>query len=292
MNGIHQIESLEHRTLLAATLVHDAGPGAYNGVPRELTTFDGELYYVVAYRPASTGSGVFGYLWRTDGTPGSVEQVGPAPLKGLTPGTPTDLQGWQENLQFYAGTWGVNVAGDRLWFYNVVHDGGTNMLRVSLNSIDANGNERSYDLGRVNLSSRQNVNDIQNFQGRMYFYRDGDWSTGNPADRLGYWWTVNDAGELVSTGVTDPNAFIGDGPDRATSATLGDRRFFAHEAPSRIDYGRELYVEPVAPGAGSETGVASRDVLRGRVQSSAFFGAASRDVRSTAVDDSIEDMLM
>src|SRR5687768_10368420 len=152
MNGIHQVQALEHRTLLAATLVHDAGPGAYNGVPRELTAFDGELYYVVAYRPAATGSGNFGYLWRTDGTPGSAEQVGPAPLKGLAPGTPTDLQGWQENLVFYSGTWGVNVASDRLWYYDVRHTGGSHMLGVTLNSIDAEGKTRTYDLGTVNLS--------------------------------------------------------------------------------------------------------------------------------------------
>ena len=250
MNGIHRIEALEHRTLLAATLVQDFGGAAYHGAPRELTAFDGHLYYVVAYRTLEGNPGVWGYLWRTDGTPAASEQVGPAPSPTLAAGAITDLVNWAANLQVYTGTWGVNVASERLWFYHVTHQT-TQQLSVTLNSIDAQGTFRSYDLGTFNLSSGQNVNDVQDVEGRMYFFRDGDRAAPDPADRIGYWWTVNDAGDLVSTGVSDRSAFLGDGPDRATSAEFDGRRFFADEPPTRQTFGRELYAEPLSAGASS-----------------------------------------
>lgn len=276
------VEALERRTFLAATLFQDLGPGPYHGTPRELTTFDEELYFIVSYRNVNGNSGVFGYLWRTDGTQAGTEQVAPAPSPTLVPGGISDLVNWSQALQFYYGTWGVNVASDRLWFYNIDHDGSANMLLVTLNSIDADGNARTYDLGRVNLSAQQNVNDIQNFNGRMYFYRDGDRSSPDPAVRAGYWWTVNDAGEIFSTGVTDRNAFNGDGPDRATSAAFDGRRFFAHEAPIRAAVGREMYTEPLAwrTGAG-----AAGTAFRTRAGSANLFSALPAIRRDPGLDE-------
>jgi hypothetical protein len=241
---IASVEALESRRLLDATLFQDLGPGETHGVPRELTNYNGHLYFVVAYRPTHPGgSGIFGFLWRTDGTQQGTEQVGPEPGKGLTPGTPTNLQHWVPNFQAYSGTWSVTPVGRRLYFYDIRHDGSSNMLRMSINSVDRSGTFSSTDLGRINLSAQQSVHDIRNVSGEVMFYLDRDMFHEDPVRRVSQWWTLKRTGDPFATGVTDPDAFVNfPGPQRATSATLNGVPFFADERDPAV--GRELYYDP------------------------------------------------
>jgi Ca2+-binding RTX toxin-like protein len=280
------LEHLENRRLLAATLVQDIGAGALHANPSELTVAGERLYFIVSTHATTPGyAGDVWELWRTDGTAAGTEQLSSFSYRGS--GSSQPAVGNEQDLTFFTGPRSLIGIGDSLYYYDVGHTS-AKVLTVALVRIGADGATTSWDLGRLNLSLQQNLHDIQEVDGRPYIYRDGDPWHPDPASRDGYWWTINDGGSLVSTGLGDLNAFTGSGPGYASSAMLGGTRYFVTDDGIA---GRELYREIEPPPRkvlymnGSD---GNDDVLLAKPTSTGLFSVRFNDTRTIFAADEVK----
>ena len=227
-------EPLERRRLLANFILKDIGAGALHGNPSELTIIGGTVYFVASTNVPITGT--FWELWKTDGTP-----EGTAQLTNVYDSPGGDERAWDgtnaPGLGYFSGPRSLLAAGEELWYYDVRHSS-SQILLVSLNRIDANGETTTWDMGSLNLSLRQKLNDPVVADGRVFVYRDGDEFALDPALRRSQWWTVNESDDLVATGKRRAGDIVGDGPVYAQSALLRDKRLSIRDTPTR---GRELW---------------------------------------------------
>ncbi len=189
VNSSNLIEALERRRLLAATLPADVGAGALHANPSELTVAGGYLYYVAA--GSSPGPATRWSVLRTDGTAaGTVHVPSLTPAGAGVGGSSVAMTSQDAGLAFYTGPRSLVAVDDALWFYEIAHTS-SHVLVVKLNRFDADGTHTTLDLGEVNLSLRQTVHDLRNVDGRIYFFRDGEYWQEDPALQAGYWWTVD-----------------------------------------------------------------------------------------------------
>jgi ELWxxDGT repeat protein len=228
-------ESLEPRRLLAATLIKDIGEGELHANPSELTRVGNTLYFVAAARAEQATAGSFWELWRTDGTAAGTERI--THIEGTTPGDTNSWNSTSPGLSFFFGPRGLVVSGDSLWYYDIGHSS-SQILRVAISRVGPDGQVTRWELGTMNLSTGQRPHDIQNVDGKIYFYRDADPYSLDPSLRRSTWWTIDTEGNLASTGSGSTRAFLGQGPAYAKSIIDGSQRYYVHDDGT---HGRELW---------------------------------------------------
>jgi ELWxxDGT repeat protein len=227
-------ETLEPRRLLANVLLKDIGAGVLHGNPSELTVVGGSVYFVASTKLEVAGT--FWELWRTDGTPSGTRKV-----SNFHDGPGGDERPWADTnapgLAYFSGPRALIAVGDDLWYYRVRHSS-SQVLLVSLNRLGADGQTTSWDLGSINLSLKQSLSDVQNVDGKVWFYRDADEFALDPALRRSRWWTIDENDELVATSKRRAGDVAGKGPAYAGTALMRDKRLAVRDTATR---GRELW---------------------------------------------------